>query len=381
MKNLRKHWKKENSMQFIDLETQQKRIRANIENNIKKVLDHGQYIMGPEIQEIEEKLAVYVGVRCAVGVASGTDALLMSLMACGIGEGDAVITTPFTFIATGEVIRLVGAAPVFVDIDPGTYNIDPQGIERVLKGILAEDKMAPRCIIPVDLFGQPADYDEINGIAEKYNLVVIEDAAQSFGASYKGRKACSLSRIAATSFFPAKPLGAYGDGGMIFTQEAGLYEKLLSIRVHGQGSNKYDNIRVGINGRLDSIQAAVLLAKFEIFAEEIELRQAVAQRYSDALKDHVKVPYIKEGNISSWAQYPVLHPQRGKVIERLKQKGIPFAIYYPKPLHLQEAFASLGYKKGDFPVSEKIADEIFSIPMHPYLSREDQERVVEAIIG
>jgi UDP-2-acetamido-2-deoxy-ribo-hexuluronate aminotransferase len=366
-------------MQFIDLATQQKRIRAQIENNIKKVLDHGRYIMGPEIRELEEKLANYVGVDHAVGVASGTDALLMSLMAYDIGEGDAVLTTPFTFIATGEVIRLVGATPVFVDIDPETYNIDPEELEKVIKKLITGNKVTPRCIIPVDLFGQAADYDKINDIAKKYNLFVIGDAAQSFGASYKGKKACSLTEIAATSFFPAKPLGAYGDGGMVFTRDAKLKEKLLSIRVHGQGTDKYNNIRVGINGRLDSIQAAILLAKFEIFDEEINLRQKVAGRYNELLQDYVKVPYVKDHNISVWAQYSVLHPERAKMMEKLKEKGIPTAVYYPKPLHLQDAFSYLEHKKGDFPVSEKIADEIFSIPMHPYLTPEDQDIIIGAV--
>ena len=366
-------------MQFVDLATQQKRIRTQIDDNIKKVLDHGRYIMGPEIRELEEKLAKYVGVDHAVGVASGTDALLMSLMAYEIGEGDAVLTTPFTFIATGEVIRLVGATPVFVDIDPETYNINCRELEKAIKKILAENKLKPRCVMPVDLFGQPADYDEINTIAERYHLYVISDAAQSFGASYKGKKACSQTEIAGTSFFPAKPLGAYGDGGMIFSRDAKLHEKLLSIRVHGQGSDKYNNIRVGINGRLDSMQAAVLLAKLEIFDEEIELRQEVARRYNEALKDYVKVPFVKDHNISVWAQYSILHPRREKILEKLKENGIPTAIYYPKPLHLQEAFSYLGYRKGDFPVSEKIADEIFSIPMHPYLTPEEQDRIAAAI--
>lgn len=366
-------------MQFIDLAAQQKRIRRQIENNIKKVLDHGRYIIGPEVMELEEKLAEYVGVDYAVGVASGTDALLMTLMAYEIGEGDAVLTTPFTFIATGEVIRLVGATPVFVDIDPETYNMNPRKLEEVIKETLAENKLTPRCIMPVDLFGQPADYDEINSIAGKYNLFVIADAAQSFGASYKGKKVCSLTEIAGTSFFPAKPLGAYGDGGMIFTRNAGLHEKLLSIRVHGQGSDKYNNIRVGINGRLDSIQAAVLLAKLEIFDEEIDLRQKVVGRYNGALKDVVKVPYIKDHNVSVFAQYSLLHPERDRIIQELKEQEIPTAIYYPKPLHLQDVFSDLGYSRGDFPVSEQVADQVFSIPMHPYLTPEDQDRVVAAI--
>lgn len=366
-------------MQFIDLAAQQKRIRTQIENNIKKVLDHGKYIMGPEIRELEEKLAHYAGVEYAVGVASGTDALLMALMAYEIGKGDAVLTTTFTFIATGEVIRLIGATPVFVDIDPETYNINPEEIEKTIKKIISGNKLKPRCIIPVDLFGQPADYDEINSLAKKYNLFVIDDAAQSFGASYKGKKVGSLAQVSATSFFPAKPLGAYGDGGMIFTRDANLYDKLLSIRVHGQGSDKYNNIRVGINGRLDSLQAAVLLAKMEIFDEEIKMRQEVARRYNEALKDDVKIPYVKSHNISSWAQYSILHPNRDRIIEKLNKKGIPAAIYYPIPLHLQEAFSYLGYQKGDFPVSEEIAARVFSIPMHPYISAADQDGVVEAI--
>lgn len=366
-------------MQFIDLHAQQERIRDKIEANIKKVLDHGKYIMGPEIEELEKKLAGYVGVRYGVGVASGTDALLMALMTYNIGPGDAVFTSPFTFIATAEVIQLLGATPVFVDIQPDTFNIDPEKLETVIKETAEQGRLSIKGIIPVDLFGQTADYDEINVVAKNYNLFVLQDAAQSFGASYKGTKACSHGDIAATSFFPAKPLGCYGDGGMVFTDNPEVYDKLISIRVHGKGANKYDNIRVGINGRLDTIQAAVLLAKLEIFAEEIQLRQDVARRYSDGLKDFVTVPKVKEYNISAWAQYSILHPQRDAVIARLKEQNIPTAIYYPLPLHLQEAFTHLGYKKGDFPISEKTAHEIFSIPMHPYLGIEDQERIIDII--
>jgi UDP-2-acetamido-2-deoxy-ribo-hexuluronate aminotransferase len=366
-------------MEFIDLHMQQERIRDKIEVNIKRVLDHGKYIMGPEIEELEKKLADYVGVRYAVGVASGTDALLMALMTHNIGPGDAVFTSPFTFIATAEVIQLLGARPVFVDIQPDTFNIDPEKLEPAIRKIAEESKLNAKAVIPVDLFGQPADYDEINVVAKKYNLFVLQDAAQSFGASYRGTRACSHGDIAATSFFPAKPLGCYGDGGMVFTDNPGFYDKLISIRVHGKGADKYDNIRVGINGRLDTIQAAVLLAKLEIFEEEIRLRQEVARRYGDGLKNAVTVPFIKEHNISSWAQYSVLHPRRGELIAELKKQGIPTAIYYPIPLHLQEAFSHLGYKKGDFPVSEKAAAEIFSIPMHPYLGKEDQQRIIDII--
>jgi len=366
-------------MQFIDLKTQQERIREKLELNINKVLDHGKYIMGPEIKELEEKLAKYCGVKHAIGVASGTDALLIPLMAYDIGPGDAVFTTPFTFIATAEVIQLLGGTPVFADIDPETFNIDIEKLEEAIIKTKQEGKLTPKGILPVDLFGQTADYEKINEIAKKYDLFVIEDAAQSFGATYNGKKACSLTDVASTSFFPAKPLGAYGDGGMIFTNDDDLYQKILSIRVHGSGSDKYNNVRVGLNGRLDTIQAAILLAKFEIFDEEIQLRQLVARRYNEELKDVVTVPVVESHNVSAWAQYAMLHPNRDKIIEKIKEAGIPVAVYYPIPLHLQEAFTSLELNKGDFPISEKCADEIFSIPFHPYLTKEDQDKVISAI--
>ena len=366
-------------MDFIDLKTQQKRIRGKIEENIKKVLDHGKYIMGPEITELETRLANFVGTKYAVGVASGTDALLIPLMALDIGPGDAVFTTPFTFIATAEVIQLLGATPVFVDIQPDTFNIDPEKLEETIKKVIAEGELIPRGIIPVDLFGQTADYDEIMAIAAKFELFVLQDAAQSFGASYKGKKACSNAHIAATSFFPAKPLGCYGDGGMIFTNDEDLHEKLTSIRIHGKGTDKYNNVRVGVNGRLDTLQAAILLAKMEIFEEEIDWRQTVARRYSEALKSPATAPVVKKYNISAWAQYTILHPDREMILDRLKNHRIPSAIYYPTPLHIQEAFVDLGYKKGDFPLSEEAADRVFSIPMHPYLAAEDQEKIVEII--
>ncbi|MCG2659186.1 MAG: DegT/DnrJ/EryC1/StrS aminotransferase family protein [Kiritimatiellae bacterium] len=366
-------------MQFIDLAAQQKRIRPQIEAAFKKILNHGQYILGPEIRELEEKLAAFTGAPYAVAVASGTDALLMPLMVENIGPGDAVFTSTFTFIATAEVIRLLGATPVFVDIDPETFNIDPQKLEGVIQRVCAEKKLTPRGIIPVDLFGQPADYPAIQAIADKYRLFVLEDAAQSFGASQKGKKAGALAAVAATSFFPAKPLGCYGDGGMIFSDDRNIYEQLLSIRVHGQGVDKYTNVRVGINGRMDSLQAAVLLAKMEIFAEEMQLRQEVAARYDRMLAGSVTVPKIRQGNISAWAQYSVLHPRRDEIIKKLRENSIPTAVYYPIPLHLQQAFADLGYRKNDFPVAEKIAGEIFSLPMHPYLEAKDQERICNII--
>ncbi len=382
-------------MDFIDLKTQQKRIKGTLDANIQKVLAHGQYIMGPEIPELESKLAAFVGTKHAVGCASGTDALLMALMALNIGPCDAVFTTPFTFIATAEIISLLGATPVFVDIDPNTFNIDPAKLEQAIQAVQAGNpaiyplpstsaKLIPKCVIPVDLFGLPADYDAVNAIAAKYRLAVVEDAAQSFGAEFKRRKACSFGLIGCTSFFPAKPLGCYGDGGMCFTDDDALAEALRSVRVHGQGSNKYENVRIGINGRLDTLQAAVLLAKFEFFPEEIELRQTAAANYASLLSgnSYIAVPQIPTGYKSAWAQYSILaasEPDRTALMNKLKAAGIPTAIYYPKPLHLQTAFAGLSYKPGDFPISEDCARRIFSIPMHPYLSAADQERVAGAL--
>ncbi|MGD8993046.1 MAG: DegT/DnrJ/EryC1/StrS family aminotransferase [Desulfobacterales bacterium] len=382
-------------MQFIDLVAQQKRIRDRIEANIAVVLDHGQYIMGPEIKILEEKLAGYVGVKHASACASGTDALLMALMAYGIGPGDAIITTPFTFIATGEVISLLGATPVFVDIDPQSFNLDPARLEQAVEAISenaerdhplprSEGSLNAKGIIAVDLFGLPADYDSINVIARHNDLFVLEDAAQSFGAEYKGSLAGNLADIGCTSFFPAKPLGCYGDGGMCFTNDDKLAETMNSLRVHGKGILKYDIVRTGINGRLDTLQAAILLAKFDIFPEEIELRQQVAARYTLLLNQQAEVqtPIVHDQIKSAWAQYSVLakdEDHRSRLQARLKTADIPTAIYYAKPLHLQDAFALLGYRQGDFPVSENLAARIFSLPMHPYLSSADQDKITKVL--
>jgi dTDP-4-amino-4,6-dideoxygalactose transaminase len=382
-------------MHFIDLAAQQKRIRNEIEANITAILDHGRYILGPEIKSLEEKLAQYAEVKHAVSCASGTDALLLALMAYGVGPGDAIFTTPFTFIATGEVISLLGATPVFVDIESQTFNLDTAKLEQAIeaiKGSVTGDHPLPRSdgalvargIIPVDLFGLPADYDRINVIAQRHDLFVVEDAAQSFGAEHNGKMAGILADIGCTSFFPAKPLGCYGDGGMCFTNDDSLAEIMNSLRVHGKGTHKYDNVRTGINGRLDTLQAAILLAKFSIFPEEIELRQQVAQRYNELLNQtkEVQTPLIPEKLKSAWAQYSVLaedENHRSILQARLKESGIPTAIYYPKPLHLQSAFQSLGYKEGDFPVSEDCSRRIFSLPMHPYLSSSDQESIAQVL--
>jgi UDP-2-acetamido-2-deoxy-ribo-hexuluronate aminotransferase len=390
-------------MQFIDLGFQQQRIRDKLDKNIRTVFEHGQYIMGPEVKELETRLGAFVGAKHAVACSSGTDALLLALMAYNVGPGDAVFTTPFTFISTAEVISLLGATPVFVDIDPKTYNISPEELERAISAVTENDPkiyplpagdalsnrnhlpLTPKAVIAVDLYGLPADYRHINAITQKHGMLVIEDAAQSFGAeSPGGSKAGSLADIGCTSFFPAKPLGCYGDGGMCFTDDGMLAETMRSISLHGKGSDKYENIRIGINGRLDTLQAAILLAKFEIFPEEIELRQSVAQAYTDLFASStLTTPSIPEGYQSAWAQYSLMvkeEDQRSGVQSRLKEAGIPTAVYYPKPLHLQTAFQSLGYKAGDFPASEDCARRIFSLPMHPYLKNDEIEFIAQHLI-
>ena len=374
---------------FIDLKAQQEKIRPQIETRISKVLDHGQYIMGPEIKELEEKLAEFTGAKQAITCSSGTDALLMVLMAWDVGPGDAVFTTPFTFIATAEVISLLGAIPVFVDIDPRTFNIAPKNLALAIEAVKANDpsiypipktstftghSLSPKVVIPVDLFGLPADYDAIRQIAEENELLVLADAAQSFGGEYKGRRVGTLGDATTTSFFPAKPLGCYGDGGAVFTNDAHLTEKLISIRIHGKGSDKYDNIRLGLNSRMDTLQAAILLPKLEVFPDELIARQQAAQTYTELLTVHCSqftLPYIPDGYKSAWAQYSILSDQRQKTKMELKDAGIPTAIYYPKPLHLQTTFTTLGYSEGDLEVSESVARKIFSLPMHPYLREED----------
>ena len=374
---------------FVDLAAQQRKILPDIEANIRAVLRHGRYILGPEVKDLETRLAEFAGVKHALTCSSGTDALIMALMAYGIGTGDAVFTTPFTFIATAEAIRILGAMPVFVDIDPNTFNMSVEKLEKTVLEFKKDhtSELNPRAIIPVDLFGLPCDYDKINKIAKEHDLVVIEDAAQSFGAEYKGRMAGGLGDIGCTSFFPAKPLGCYGDGGAIFTDSDETAEKLTSIRVHGKGSDKYDNVRLGINGRLDTFQAAILLAKMKIFPGEVQKRRDVAQNYTNLIsslqtREDIVLPKIFDGYKSAWAQYSLLAKDgqmRTIIQKRFKENGIPVAVYYPTPLHLQTAYEDLGYKKGDFPVSEDFAGRIFSIPMHPYLKEEELQKIAGLI--
>lgn len=359
------------SMQFSDLKAQQDRIRDQIETNICKVLDHGKYIMGPEVYELEERLADFVGVKHCIGVSSGTDALLVALMAVGVGAGHEVITTPFTFFATGEMIALLGAKPVFVDIDPNTYNIDPNLIESAITS-------KTKAIIPVSLYGQCADIDAINKIAARHNIPVIEDAAQSLGATYKGRQSCSLSAIGCTSFFPSKPLGGYGDGGACFTNDDELAKLMTEIRAHGQ-ERRYHHSRIGINGRLDTLQAAILLPKLDIFVEEVALRAKVAERYNTMIKKclpQVVTPYIAGGNTSVYAQYTILVEDRAWLQKRLQQAGIPTAIHYPVPLNKQPALKTDEYR---LPVSERLSQQVISLPMHPYLHESEQAEVIAAM--
>jgi UDP-2-acetamido-2-deoxy-ribo-hexuluronate aminotransferase len=369
-------------MQFIDLAKQQSLIKNNLDTRIQDVLAHGKYIMGPEVKEMEAQLAEYVGVKHCVSCSSGTDALLMPLMAWDVGPGDAIFTTPFTFIATAEVIQLLGATPVFVDIDPKTYNISPQLLDEAISKVIEAGELNPKAIIPVDLFGLPADYASIETIAKKYDIKVLEDAAQGFGGQIDDRLACSFGDVASTSFFPAKPLGCYGDGGAIFTNDDDLYEKLVSIRVHGKGGDKYDNVRIGINGRMDTLQAAIVLEKFTLFPSEVVLRNQVADKYNELLSDRVVVPSVPEGYLSSWAQYSVLAKDaadRTALQAKLKDEGIPSAVYYPKPLHQQTAFAHLKIQDGEFPVSEEMSQRIFSLPMYPYLETADIEKIAEVL--
>jgi len=367
------------SIPFIDLQTQYRRLEPEIRARIDRVLEHGQFIMGPEVAELEAALARRAGVRHAVACSSGTDALLMGLMAEDVGPGDAVFTTPFTFIATAEVISLLGATPVFVDIDERTFNIDPGQLAESVDKTRRAGRLRPRGVIPVDLFGLPADYDAIGETARAHELFILEDAAQSFGGSYHGRAAGGLGDLAALSFFPAKPLGCYGDGGAVLADDDERAQRLRSIRIHGKGRDKYDNVRIGLNARMDTLQAGIVLAKLEAFPRELELREAAAQRYTEGLAGALTTPYIPPGCTSAWAQYSVVCDQRDRLQAALKESGIPSVVYYPKPLHLQSAFAPLGHAAGDFPVSEATAARILSLPMHPYLDAGTQAAVVAAV--
>ncbi|HEY3862895.1 MAG TPA: DegT/DnrJ/EryC1/StrS family aminotransferase [Verrucomicrobiae bacterium] len=358
-------------MEFIDCKEQYRRYQAEIDARMRTVLAHGQYIMGPEVPELEQALAKYAGTRHCITCSSGTHTLEIALRALNIGPGDEVITVPFTWISTAEVIALVGARPVFVDIEPATYNVN---VDLLQAAITSRTK----AILPVDLFGQMPDYEAINKLAAQYELPVIQDAAQSFGAEQGGRKSGGLARIGSTSFFPAKPLGCFGDGGALFCDDVELAEKMKAIRTHG-GLQRNHHPLLGTNGRFDTIQAAVLLAKLPHFEWELQERARIGARYTSALQDICVTPAVAAGNTHVYAQYTIRVPDRDKVAERLKAQGIPTAVYYPKCLHEQPVFAKLGYTLGDFPESEKASKEVLSLPMHPFLAAEDQDIVIRAI--
>lgn len=361
-------------MEFIDLKTQQDRIRDQIDRRITQVLDHGRYIMGPEVEELESALSSYLGVKHSIGASSGTDTLLIALMALGVKAGDEVITVPYTWISTAEVIALIGAIPVFVDVDPVTWNMDP----ALMEAAITEKTKA---IMPVGIYGQTSDMRMINEIAARHgNIPVIEDAAQSFGATHHGVKSGALSTVGSTSFFPSKPLGGYGDGGALFTNDDELADHMRWIRVHGQQKKHYHPL-LGLNGRLDTLQAAILLPKLEIFPEEVELRQTVGQRYNERLAGipGIECPVVGPGNTSVYAQYTLLCDDRDEVQARLQKHGVPSVPYYSVPLHLQPVFSGLGHRKGDFPVTEGVADRCLSLPMSPYLTEAEQDEVAAAL--
>ena len=390
------------STAFVDLAAQQDMIRPALEKNIHTVLHHGKYILGPEVSELEQRLSEYAGCDHAVSCSSGTDALLMALMALEVGPGDAVFTTPFSFIATADVIVRLGATPVFVDIDPRTYNLDSDKLDLAIQAVQQNDPniyslpadsttnrgtdaLTPKSVIPVDLYGLPCDYQAIHSLASKHGLQVIQDGAQSFRAEYQGSLCPTLGDIGCASFFPSKPLGSYGDAGALFTKDKDLADRFRSIRVHGQGASKYDTVRLGLKGRMDTLQAAILLPKLDIYAQELEQRRKIAERYKDLLRplsSDISPPAMPEGHKSAWALYTVLtrgKEQRSALQTELKEQGIPSSIYYGQPLHLQPLFQPLGYHKGDFPVAEDRADRVLSLPMHPYLSFDEQDRICEVI--
>jgi dTDP-4-amino-4,6-dideoxygalactose transaminase len=365
---------------FIDLQAQRKRLGEPLNRAIQAAVEGGQWILGPQVRELEEQLASFAGVKHAVACANGTDALLIVLRAWDIGPGDAVFVPAFTFAASAEVVALAGASPVFVDVLEDTYNIDPVSLETAIAQVRRGGKLRPRAVMPVDLFGQPADYRALEPIANREKLLMLCDTAQGFGGTIDGRVAGGIGDAAATSFFPAKPLGCYGDGGASFTNDDGLAELLRSIRMHGQGTDRYENVRIGVNSRLDTIQAAILIEKLKIFPEELDQRDQIAQRYNAALgvSNRIRVPHVIAGARSSWAQYTIQVPDRTKLQNDLKEMGIPTAVYYPIPLSRQKGYAQ--YPSAPTPVSERICETVVSLPMHPYLDAPAQDRVIEAVL-
>ena len=370
-------------MEFRDLKRQYQKNKEAIDNGVLSVIKAGNFIQGTQVHELEEKLAEYAGVKYCISCGNGTDALQLALMAWEIGSGDAVFVPDFTFFSSGEAVSLCGAFPVFVDIDQDTYNMSPDSLEKAISFVRKETDLTPRAVIAVDLFGQPADYQKIRKIVQKYDLLLLEDGAQGFGGMSFGKRACSFGDISTTSFFPAKPLGCYGDGGAIFTDNEEWTGVLRSLCVHGKGTDKYDNIRIGMNSRLDTIQAAVLLEKLTFFDQETDWCNAVAEEYTENLKDVVKVPYIMPGMRSAWAQYTICVENgetREELIGRLREKGIPSAVYYKKPLHLQKAFEKYKIENLDYSTTETICRNCLSLPMHPYMEKSEIDLVCSSVL-
>ena len=368
-------------MQFRDLKAQYQALKSEIDQAVSQVITDSNFISGKQVTELEKSLAEYVGVKHCIACANGTDALTLALMAWGVNEGDAVFVPDFTFFSTGEVVSFEGALPVFVDVDKETFNMNPDSLEQAIKKTLAQGKAVPKAVIAVDLFGQPADYGRIRAITDKYGLKLLEDGAQGFGGSLNGKRACSFGDISTTSFFPAKPLGCYGDGGAVFTDDDLAADVIRSIRIHGKGECKYDNVRIGMNSRLDTIQAAVLQVKLKAFEQyELENVNAAAQEYTKLLKDVVKTPVVPEGYYSSWAQYTI-QLKNQKVREGLqaylKENGIPSMVYYPKPMHSQKAFEDVRQDEKDFPNTTELCDRVLALPIHPYMKQEDIMQVVD----
>lgn len=370
-------------MEFRDLKKQYQYLKKDIDQGIAGVIEQTAFIQGKQVRELEEKLADYVGVKHCVSCGNGTDALQLALMAWNVGAGDAVFVPDFTFFSSGEVVSCVGAVPIFVDVDDRTYNVNCEHLEHMICKTLEEGRLTPKAIVAVDLFGQPAEFEKIRAIADKYKLKILEDAAQGFGGRIGQQKACSFGDIGTTSFFPAKPLGCYGDGGAVFTDNDEWAELLRSYRVHGKGSSKYDNIRIGMNSRLDTMQAAVLLAKLPVFTgKELEEEQKVAVWYTEGLKDIVKTPVILENFYSSWAQYTIQLPDgetRDRLQAHLKGQGIPSMVYYQKPMHRQQAFTAQKYDDREYSVTNRLSETVLSLPFHPYMEREEVQKVIEII--
>ena len=370
-------------MQFNDLAAQYRHLKKEIDAGIASVIEGAHFISGPQVEELERELCAYTGRKYCVSTSNGTDALRMPLMAMGVGEGDAVFVPAFTFYASAEVISLCGATPVFVDSDPRTFNLSPDSLREQIDRVKREGKLKPKGVVAVDLFGLPVDFPKVEAICREENLFLLEDAAQGFGGSINGRKACSFGDFSATSFFPAKALGCYGDGGAVFTDDEEMAKLLQSIRVHGKGSFKYENVRLGLNARLDTIQAAILLPKLHAFDEENAHRCRAAARYAERLSGRFQTPYLPEGFSSSFGYYTILTAgaeERTALQARLKEKGIPTMVYYPCPLHLQKVYAPLGYKRGDLPVSEELTDRVLSLPMHGYITDEEIDAVCDALL-